>query len=131
MLKEKYEWIIDSGCSNNMIHDKSKFVKLEKFDGGVVRFGEDHMAKIFGIGSINFDGKHNTNNVFYVKHLNHNILSVGQMCGNGYNLVFQDDGCEIKKRSEIVIAIGKRKDGNVYPLRRTRGYYSMVHINES
>lgn len=67
---------------------KSNFIKLEKYDGHIVRFGYDQTTRIVGIGSISFDGKYNTDNVFYVKGLNHNLLSVGQMCENGYNLVF-------------------------------------------
>jgi len=85
---EKDDWVIDSGCSNHMIGDKSKFIKLEKFDGGVVRFGGDEAAKICGKGSISFDGKHNTNDVLYVKGLKHNLLSVGYMCNKGCNLMF-------------------------------------------
>ncbi|GLJ44625.1 hypothetical protein SUGI_0937950 [Cryptomeria japonica] len=61
------EWLIDSGCSNHMTGDKSKFVKLDKYDGGSVRFEDDQTTQIVGIGSISFDGKHNTNNVYYVK----------------------------------------------------------------
>lgn len=68
--------------------DKIKFVKLEKYDGGSVRFRDDQTTQIVGIGSISFDEKHNTDNVYYVKGLHHNILSVGWMCENGYTVVF-------------------------------------------
>lgn len=97
-----------------LIGDKSNFVKLEIFDGGVVRFGDDQTARIVGIGSINFDGIHNNDSVFYVKGLNHNLLIIGQMCENEYNLAFQDDGCEIRKMFETVIVEGKRTYGNIY-----------------
>lgn len=46
------------------------------------------MTNIVGNGYINFDSIHKVHNVFYVKGLNHNYLSVGQMCRNGYNLFF-------------------------------------------
>lgn len=49
--------------------DKSKFTKLEKYDGGLVMFGDDSRAKICGKGSISFDGVHNTHDVYYVKGL--------------------------------------------------------------
>lgn len=89
-------------------------VKIEKYDGGLVRFGDDLGAKICGIGSISFDGKHNIEGVYYIKGLRHNLLSIGKMCSKGYNLMFQDDGCEIRKWSIIVITAGRRTDGNVY-----------------
>jgi len=34
-------WIIDSGCSNHMTGDKSKFNSLVYYDGNNVRFGND------------------------------------------------------------------------------------------
>lgn len=92
--RDRNEWLIDSVFSNHMNGDKSKFVKLDKYD---VRFGDDQATQIVGIGSISFYGKHNTNNVYYVKGLHHNLQSVGHMCKNGYNIVFQGDGCEIRK----------------------------------
>lgn len=60
-----------------MTDDKIKFVKLEKYDGGSVRFGDNKTTQIVGIGSISFDGKHNTNNVYFVKGLHHSLLSFG------------------------------------------------------
>lgn len=101
--RDKDEWIIDSGFSNHIISDKSKFVKIEKYDGGVVRFGDGQTTKILGIGSISLDGKHNTDNVFYVKVLNHNLLSVVQICGNRYNFVFRMMGVRSKKSSELLL----------------------------
>lgn len=74
--RNKKEWFIDSGCSKHMIGDKSKFKILEKYDGGSVRFGADQITQVVGIGSITFDGKHNTNNAYYVKGLHQNLFSV-------------------------------------------------------
>lgn len=35
-------WIIDSSCSNHMIGDKGKLTKIEKYDGGSIKFvGEE------------------------------------------------------------------------------------------
>jgi hypothetical protein len=67
-----------------MINDKIKFVKIEKYDGGCVGFGDDTSTKICGKGCIIFYSKHNTNDVYYVKGLRHNLLSVGKMCRKGY-----------------------------------------------
>lgn len=76
-LEEKDEWVIHIGFSHHMIGDKSKFMSLEKYEGVVVKFGDDKAGIIRGRGSISLDGKHNTNDVLYVEGLNHNILSVG------------------------------------------------------
>lgn len=76
-VEEKDEWVIDSGCSHHMTSDKSKFFNLEKYDGGVVRFGDNKACVIRGRGYIFLDGKHNTDDMMYVEGLKHNILSVG------------------------------------------------------
>lgn len=76
-IKEKYEWVIDSGCSHHMICDKSKFVSMEMYDGGVVRFRDNKVGIIHGRDFISLDGKHDTDDVLYVKVLKHNLLSVG------------------------------------------------------
>ncbi|XP_057847721.1 uncharacterized protein LOC131057584 [Cryptomeria japonica] len=49
-------WIIDSGCSNHMTGDRNKFINLEKYDGGLVKFGEEEYTPICGKGSISIDG---------------------------------------------------------------------------
>ena len=75
-VQEKNEWVIDSGCSHHMIGDKSKFVSLENYDGGVVIFGDDKSSVIHARGSISFVGD-NIDDVLYVEGLKHNLLSVG------------------------------------------------------
>lgn len=34
---EPNAWIINFGCSNNMMGDKGKFINFEKYDGGSVK----------------------------------------------------------------------------------------------
>lgn len=131
MLKERNKWLIGSGCSNHMTTDKSKFLKLDKYDGDSVRLEDGQTTQIVGIGSISFDGNHITYNVYYMNGLHHNILSVGKMYKNGYNVVFQDDGCEIWKGSKIVIAVEKRIGRNMYLLEGATKHYLLSWINDS
>lgn len=60
-----------------MTSDKRKFLSLQEYHGGLVRFGDDKSWSIKGRGTISLDGKHNTDNVYYVEGLKHNLLSVG------------------------------------------------------
>lgn len=76
-------WIIDSRCSNHMTGDKEKFINHEKYDGGSMKFVGEEVAPICGIGSITIDGKHKTNDGYYVEGLRHNLLSFSQMCNKG------------------------------------------------
>jgi len=76
-VEEKDEWVIDSGCSHHMTGDKSKFISMERYEGGIVKFGDNSIGRICGRGSISLDGKNNTNDVLYVEGLKHNLLIVG------------------------------------------------------
>ncbi|GLJ54155.1 hypothetical protein SUGI_1160370 [Cryptomeria japonica] len=76
-IEENDEWVIESGCSHHMTGDKRKFLLLQEFAGGLVGFGDNKTRKIKGKGTISLDGKTNTDNVYYVEGLKHNLLSVG------------------------------------------------------
>jgi hypothetical protein len=44
--EERNYWIIDSGFSNNMTCHRIKFVKVENYDSGLVKFGDDTSVNI-------------------------------------------------------------------------------------
>ncbi|GLJ51639.1 hypothetical protein SUGI_1097500 [Cryptomeria japonica] len=75
-IEDKDEWVLDNGCLHNMTGDKGKFLSLQEFDRGLVRFGDDIACMIKGKGTISLDGKNNTENVYYVEGLRHNLLSL-------------------------------------------------------
>lgn len=58
-----------------MNDDKEKFINLENYDGGSVKFVGEEDAPIYGKGSTNIDGKHKNNDVYYVEGPRHNLLS--------------------------------------------------------
>ena len=78
--------MIESGCSHHMTGDMNKFVMFKNHDGGIVRVGNNVAYQIIGIGFITLDGKTNTNDVYFVDDLKHNVLSVGQLVDKGYLL---------------------------------------------
>lgn len=49
-VERKNLCVVDSGCSNHMTSDKKKFIKLEYWNGGSVRFGDNSSIKIKGKG---------------------------------------------------------------------------------
>ncbi|XP_059068956.1 uncharacterized protein LOC131859344 [Cryptomeria japonica] len=48
----KISLLLKSGCSNHMTGDKDKFLKLEDYVGGFVKFGDDSGIEIKGRGSL-------------------------------------------------------------------------------
>lgn len=116
---EKKDWIIDSGCSHHMTGDMRKFVKFRSHDGGIVRVGNNATCHIIGIGSITLDGKTNTNDVYFVDGLKHNLLIVGQLMDKGHQLQFGNDTCIIKNKEGKLLGTGIRTRGNLFQLNTT------------
>ncbi|XP_043710262.1 glutamate receptor 2.7-like [Telopea speciosissima] len=125
-------WILDSGCSSHMIGDKKRFEKLETYAGGSVKFGNNDGAKIVGKGTISLNNeKMQSQDVLYVEGLKHNLLSISQICDRGHEVVFNSQGCEIRRTSTgKLMATGKRTSGNLYTLTETVKDTCMVSMEE-
>jgi hypothetical protein len=84
----------------------------------MVTFVDNGSARILGKYIVSIDnGNTKTHNALYVEWLNQNILSVIQMCDQGYNLTFHSKGCEIRKTtSERLVANANRTSRYVYIL---------------
>ena len=113
-VEKKSNWIIDSGCSHHMTGDMKKFINLKSQDGGIFRVGNNATCQVKGIGSINFDGKTNIEDVYFLDGLKHNLLSVGQLVDKGYQLQFIENACMVRDKDVKVIGIGTRSRGNVF-----------------
>lgn len=70
-------WIIDNGCSKYMICDKKSFEKLQQYEGGLVKFGNNNVAIILGKGTMKIrNGKIKLEEVLFVVGLKYNLLIV-------------------------------------------------------
>lgn len=69
-------WIIDSGYSCHLTHDKTKFEHMEHYDVGSVRFGNNEPYYIKGKDCISLTNELRCNNAYWVEGLKHNLLSV-------------------------------------------------------
>ena len=68
--------IIDSGCSNYMTSDRSKFENIGPSKGSCVKFGNDVPSLVKGKWSIQMINKIKCDNFYWVEGLNYNLLSV-------------------------------------------------------
>ncbi len=98
-----------------MSGERSMFLDLQPHDEGTVAFGGNQQGQIIGIGKVGKANSTSINNVFYVKGLKHNILSISEFCDSGYRVIFDKSKCEIRKLDQIVVFIAARYN-NLYKI---------------
>lgn len=96
-----------------------------------LRFGDDKACLIKRKGTISLDGKHNTNNIYYVEGLKHNLLSDGQLVEKGFQLQFKNGKCKIMNITGLEIATSNQTRGNIFHLNNNEKTCLIAHINES
>ncbi|CAN0908180.1 hypothetical protein LINGRAHAP2_LOCUS25162 [Linum grandiflorum] len=97
-----------------MTGNRSLFHEIKLSSKGSVTFGDNRSCKIIGTGSIESDSGIKLNKVHLVDGLKHNLLSISQICKEGYSIAFDSDVCCIKKKDNDNIAISGYKKGNIY-----------------
>ena len=81
-----------------MTGDRNKFVSLKEKKDGTVSFGNDGSSNVIGLGTVNLGRKDAlAKNFLLFENMNHNLLSVGQMCDQGHTILFNSTKCEIGK----------------------------------
>ncbi|XP_049372830.1 uncharacterized protein LOC125837800 [Solanum verrucosum] len=107
-------WYLGSTCSRQMTGDRNNFLSQKDFKGGNVAFGNRKTGEIQGIGKVGLNLKQAINNVYYVNGLQHNLLSISQMCNQGNKVIFTTDECKVvNSTTEELVLLGKRHK-NVY-----------------
>ena len=106
-----------------MMWNQTNFLTLKEEKGGSVTFGDKASARIVGKCIVSLDnGKTKTHNVLYVEGLKHSLLSVIQICDQGYNLTFHSKECEIRKAGlGRLVENANRTTSNAYVLDEVKG----------
>ena len=123
--KKKDVWYVDSGCSMHMTRDRNKFLSLKEKKDGTMSFGNDGFSNVIESGTVTLGRKDAlAKNVLLFENMNHNLLSVGQMCDQGHTKLFNSTKCEIRKGmyGEIV-ATTSQAPNDIYVLD-----LSLIHI---
>nr|GEZ66859.1 putative ribonuclease H-like domain-containing protein [Tanacetum cinerariifolium] len=107
-------WYLDSGCSKHMTEDRSQLVNFLQNFLGMVKFGNDHMAKIMGYGDYQI-GNVTISRVYYVEGLGRNLFSVGQFCNSDLEVAFRQHTCFIRNLDGVDLLKGSRGN-NLYTL---------------
>ena len=82
-------------------------------DGRCVAFGDNIKSFIKGVRKLGKSNSAQIENVYYVKMLKHNLLSIIQLCGNDHEVKFEPNACLIKESIGKVLFSGLR-ERNLY-----------------
>ncbi|GKA33774.1 retrovirus-related pol polyprotein from transposon TNT 1-94 [Tanacetum coccineum] len=88
-------FIVDSGYTKHMTGNLTLLCNFVEKYLGTVHFGNDQFALILGYGDL-VQRNIMINRVYYVKGLNHNLVSVGQFCDADLKVAFQNSTCFVR-----------------------------------
>nr|GFA39044.1 hypothetical protein [Tanacetum cinerariifolium] len=111
---EIVQWYLDSGCSKHMTGDRSQLTIFVNKFLGMVKFGNDHVAKIMGYGDYQI-GNVPILRVYFVEGLGHNLFSVGQFCDSDLDVAFRQHSCFIRNLENVDLLTGSREN-NLYTM---------------
>ena len=89
---------------------------MTKQDLGSVTFGDNSKARAVGIGSVDFIGTKQVEQVLLVDGLKHNLLSISQLCNEGNIVTFEHDKCIIKSPEIKETRFVAQRHKNMYVL---------------
>nr|GEW22259.1 integrase, catalytic region, zinc finger, CCHC-type, peptidase aspartic, catalytic [Tanacetum cinerariifolium] len=105
---------LDSGCSKHMTGDRSQLTNFVSKFFDIVKFKNDHVAKIMGYGDDQI-GNVMISRVYYVEGLGHNLFFVGQSCDSNLKVAFRQHTCFIRNLEGKDLLTGSRGN-NLYTL---------------
>ena len=112
LVTKRDMWYLDSGCSRHMTGNKSLLKSIRKVTAGSVTFGDSSKGSIIGIRDIGNE-HFMIANVQLVTGLKYNLLSISQICDNGYKVIFYPTHCSIlNKDGKLMLTCPRSK--NVY-----------------
>nr|GEX69393.1 hypothetical protein [Tanacetum cinerariifolium] len=92
----------------------SSNVPSSLIDCSMVKFGNDHVAKIMGYGDSQI-GNVTISRVYYMEGLGHNLFFVGQFCDSDLEVAFRQHTCFIRNLDRVDLLTGSRGN-NLYTL---------------
>jgi transposase InsO family protein len=110
------QWFLDSGCCRHMTGDASLVKEMEPMYEGYVTFGDKKKGRILGIGNVGKGSSTLVKNVLLVDSLKYNLLSISQLCDNGFDVMFSKKACSIIDSSSHEKVLVANRTGNVYML---------------
>ena len=107
-------WYFDSGCSRHMTGNKSFFSELKECALSHVTFENGASGRIIAKENIDKNNLHCLNIVRYVDGLKANLISVSQLCDQGYSVNFSKASGVVVDEDNHVFMGGSRQADNCY-----------------
>ena len=85
------DWYFDSGCSRHMTGVKKFLVDTKTHNTDYVTFGDDSKGEIKCVGKVDYPGQPSLDKVMFVKGLTTNLISISQLCDQGFKVNFTKD----------------------------------------
>ncbi|CAM8919821.1 unnamed protein product [Rhodiola kirilowii] len=113
-LPEKQRWYFDSGCSRHMTGNQEFLTKVAKIEGRSVIFGDGIEGQVLGKGTLKVPGLPSLQNVFLVKGLQANLISISQLCDGENHVHFTQDKCVVQNNQNEIVLTGRIAANNCY-----------------
>ncbi|WVZ57631.1 hypothetical protein U9M48_007992 [Paspalum notatum var. saurae] len=114
-------WYLDTGATNHMTGSRAVFSDIDSNVTGSVRFGDGSLVKIEGSGTVLFackSGEHRElTGVFLIPRLDTNLISVGQLDEDGYDIHVNKGVMRIRDERRRLLACVRRSPNRLYSLR--------------
>nr|GEZ94240.1 integrase, catalytic region, zinc finger, CCHC-type, peptidase aspartic, catalytic [Tanacetum cinerariifolium] len=119
-------WYLDSGCFKHITGDRSQLTNFVNKFLGMVKFGNDHVAKIMGYGDYMI-GNLTISRVYFIEGLGHNLFFVRQFCDSDLKVAFHQHTCFIRNLEEAVATACYTQNRSIVRLRHGKTSYKLLH----
>ena len=116
VIPGKSSWLFDSACHNHMTPNSSVFSsKLSASSLPPIHTANDTPMAITHIENVSDSNLH-LPDTYYIPSLAFNLISVGQLCDLGLNVLFSSSGCQVQDpQTGKILGTGK-KVGRLFEL---------------
>jgi hypothetical protein len=99
-----------------MTRERRMFISFEKYDceSDCITLGDNSECQVLGFSKIAITIEHSISKVLLIESLDHNLLSVSQLCEMCYNYLFSDKGGTVFRRSDSSFAFKGVLSGKLY-----------------
>ena len=113
-----------------MSGEEQLFNNVTKQDLGSVTFGDNSKARAVGIGSVDFAGTMQVEQVLFIDGLKHNLLSISQLCDERNIVTFEYDKCIIRSPEFKKTRFVDQRHKNMYVLQLKNVHIFVALSNE-